>query len=611
MAEHSLDHDIDMTDALNRPLLGSRRLSLKTIVQNASWLRLIQILIVPFLSLPVIKLGKLLLGGAHSGTTDARNSGNLLVPSTPVLDSPHAQFLRTYREMGDGLVQLQKKANAILHLNSLSVFALIFSYGFVCLAVIRMLVPINCSGDNRWFMPLSFMYLEKGELANPWTSSIGYDSFNWHGFIHPLAVAAVSIGKGWYGVNSGIIVLGVITFSLFLILAYSSGASLKFIIPAALTVVSMIISYSGRIETTAAILCMLLYSTDRGVLTFSNPLVQRITWVLSGVLIGTIAAAHPGVLPVVLLVQTCFIIAIYGARDNDAKRLCISLAVIFGMAIVSCSLLLIFVYPLPAIEWIDGIATKGGQRIENPSQYGGGTDFGDFVRFLLLSKDTPLLLLYSWFLIPIALALHQVILRGKSKALGYVTFVAFVLAAVALMWRGLWSPLWRYNFTVFVPSILLIVGSLFKEDQIVKYRTATLYLLYVLATAALLTQFVFVHQSIRSWQNADLYNSRLKEIVHSAIDAGLKVGVNGSILTAIDDVDQLRKVSLIWNDAQADPTKFDLVILSQNQNPSQRPIQLRNFKIVEVKYDLCCSWFFPRPLNNAFAAYRSLSQPAQ
>jgi hypothetical protein len=610
MAEHRLDHDIDMTDALNRPLhvsaLGSRRLSLKTIVQNASWLGLIQILnyLVPFLTLPVIKLGKLLLGGGHSGITDARISGNLLVPSTPVADR--------FRENGNGLVQLQKKANGILHLNSLSVCALIFSYGFICLAVIRTLVPINLSGDNRWFMPLSFMYLEKGELANPWTSSIGFDSFNWHGFIHPLAVAAVSIGKGWYGVNSGIIVLGVIAFSLFVILVYSSGTSLKFIIAAALTVVSMIISYSGRIETTAAILCMVLYSTDRGALTFVDPLVQRITWVLSGVLIGTIAAAHPGVLPIVLLAQTCFIMAIYGVRDNNTKRLCISLAVIFGIAIVSCLLLLIFVYPLPAIEWIDGIARKGGQyAIGNASQHGGGMDFGNFVKLLLLSKDTPLLLLYTWFLIPIALALHRVIRRGGNKALGYLAFVAFVLTIVALMWRGLWSPAWKYNFTVFVPSILLIVGSLFKEDQIVKYKTATLSLLYVLGTVSLLTQFVFIDQSIRSWPNADLYNSRLKEIVHNAIDAGLKVGVDGSILKAIDDVDQLRKVSLIWDDTEADPAKFDLVILSQNEHPSQRPIQLRNFKIVEVKYDPCCSWLFPRPLNNAFAAYRSLNQPAR
>lgn len=565
----------------------------------------------PSLFVGKIKLGLLLLSDARSGITEARISGNLLVPSTPVTDSPHGWFLRTCREIGHGLVQLQKKASYILHLNSPGVFALLFSYAFICLAVMRILAPINCSIDNRWFMPLSFMYLEKGELANPWTSSLGVYSFNWHGFIHPLAVAAVSIGKGWYGVNSGIIVLGMITFFLFIILAYSAGTSLKFIIPAALAVVSMIISYSGRIETTAAILCMLLYSTDRGALTVLDPLVRRITWVLSGVLIGTIAAAHPGVLPVVLLGQTCFIMAIYGVRDNNAKRLYISLTVIFGIAIVSCWLLLIFVYPLPAIEWIDGIARKGEEHIGSPSQHGGGMDFGDFVRFVLLSKDTPLLLLYSWFLIPIALALHRVIRRGKNNALGYLTFVAFVLAAFALIWRGFWTPAWRYNFTAFVPSLLLIVGSLFNEDQIVKFKTATLYLLYVLATVSLLTQFDFMYQSVRSWQNADLYNSRLKEIVHNAIDAGLKVGVNGSILTAIDDVDQLRKVSLIWNDAQADPSKFDLVILSQNEHPSQRPIQLRNFKIVEVKYDPCCSWLFPRPLNNAFAAYRSLSQPAQ
>jgi hypothetical protein len=49
-----------MTDALNRPFhvraLGSRRLSLKTIVQNASWVGFIQILdyLVPSLTLPIV-----------------------------------------------------------------------------------------------------------------------------------------------------------------------------------------------------------------------------------------------------------------------------------------------------------------------------------------------------------------------------------------------------------------------------------------------------------------------------------------------------------------------------------------------------------------------------
>lgn len=63
---------------------------------------------VPSLFVRKIKLGKLLLGGAHSGITDARISGNLLVPSTPVADSPHAQFLRTYREIGDAVFELDR-----------------------------------------------------------------------------------------------------------------------------------------------------------------------------------------------------------------------------------------------------------------------------------------------------------------------------------------------------------------------------------------------------------------------------------------------------------------------------------------------------------------------
>jgi hypothetical protein len=515
-------------------------------------------------------------------------------------------FQDRVRDEGVGK-QLRQKSNLILNPNSLSVLALIASYGFICLAVMRMLVPINSSADNTYFMPLSFMYLEKGELANPWLNPIGSSTFNWHGFIHPLAVAAVAVGKGWYGVNSGIVVLGLATFSLFIILVYASGTYLKFIIPATLIVVSMIISYSGRPDTTVAILCMLLYSTNRGTLRFADSLFHKGTWILSGVLIGAIGAAAPKPLPIVVLAQTCFILAIYGVRDNNVKRLCISLPVIFGTALVTLLLLLIFVYPFPAVEWIYGIVEHSRINFLGVGINAPRTEAQDFVKQLLLSKDAPLIVLYSWFVIPIALALYKLTSTGANKALGYLTLSAFALTAILLL-RGLMFAFGRYDFTVFVPTILLIVGSLLMTDRYALHKSVTFSLLYVLATFALLTQFVWIYQSTRSSRTAHLYNSRLAEILLNAIDAGLKVGVNGSILTAVDNADQLRKVRVIRNDDEADATKFDLVILSQNEHPSGRPIPLKNFEIIEVNYDPCCSLLFPRPLNNAFTAYRSLDR---
>ena len=53
-----------------------------------------------------VKLEKLLMGGdLYSGLTFARVSGDLLTPSTPVTSSPHAQFLRGYRELGDAIFE--------------------------------------------------------------------------------------------------------------------------------------------------------------------------------------------------------------------------------------------------------------------------------------------------------------------------------------------------------------------------------------------------------------------------------------------------------------------------------------------------------------------------
>jgi 2-polyprenyl-3-methyl-5-hydroxy-6-metoxy-1,4-benzoquinol methylase len=53
-----------------------------------------------------IKLDRLLMGGdLCSGLTFGLVSGDLLTPSTPVGLSPHAQFLRDYREIGDAIFE--------------------------------------------------------------------------------------------------------------------------------------------------------------------------------------------------------------------------------------------------------------------------------------------------------------------------------------------------------------------------------------------------------------------------------------------------------------------------------------------------------------------------
>jgi len=451
-------------------------------------------------------------------------------------------------------------------------------------------------------MPLSFMYLEKSVLSNPWINPIGSNSFNWHGFIHPLAVSVVSIGNGWHAVNSGIIVLGVLAFSLFVTLDYVYSKYPPFTVSAAILVVSMIISFSGRPETTVAILCMLLYCTVRWAVTRVDPLRQRVAWVLSGVLTGTIAAANPNALPAVVFAQICLISAIYGIRDKNIMRLCVSLTVILVTSMFWFLSLLLFVYPLSGVEWINGIV-----QAAHKSAFPVLADTGDYAKNLLFSKDVPLIVLYSWFLVPIGWALHRLILAGENKLLGYFTFASFMLAA-SFMLRGLSFAFGRYNFTVFVPTLLLIVGSLLSELRITKYRQVTLYLCYGLAITALSTQFIWAYQNMRSMNNVPVYDDRLNHILSKAVESGLNVGVNSSILTAVDNADQLKKVRVIVDDSEADSKQFDLVILSQNEHPSERPIQLKNFEIIDLEYDPCCSLFFPRPLNNAFAAYRSLDR---
>jgi 2-polyprenyl-3-methyl-5-hydroxy-6-metoxy-1,4-benzoquinol methylase len=60
----------------------------------------------PALFVRTLELEKLLFGGdLHSGSTYARLSGDFVTPSTPVAQSPHALFLREYRDIGETIFQ--------------------------------------------------------------------------------------------------------------------------------------------------------------------------------------------------------------------------------------------------------------------------------------------------------------------------------------------------------------------------------------------------------------------------------------------------------------------------------------------------------------------------
>ncbi|HET6158325.1 MAG TPA: methyltransferase domain-containing protein [Dongiaceae bacterium] len=64
----------------------------------------------PNLFIRKLPLSNLLMGGEHrrSAANYARLTGDLLRPSTPIAQSPHAEFLREYLEFGDALLQPER-----------------------------------------------------------------------------------------------------------------------------------------------------------------------------------------------------------------------------------------------------------------------------------------------------------------------------------------------------------------------------------------------------------------------------------------------------------------------------------------------------------------------
>jgi Methyltransferase domain len=87
----------------------------------------------PRLFVRKLKLGKLLVGGVnrYSAATHARLTGDLLRPSTPVAASPHAEFLRAYREIGDSVFDPEQFASTSYYrwaLECIKLYGRYFSY---------------------------------------------------------------------------------------------------------------------------------------------------------------------------------------------------------------------------------------------------------------------------------------------------------------------------------------------------------------------------------------------------------------------------------------------------------------------------------------------------
>jgi hypothetical protein len=87
----------------------------------------------PNLFVRKLKLSKLLVGGAnrYSAATHARLTGDLRRPSTPVVASAHAEFLRAYREIGNAIYQPKQFAATSYYrwaLECINLYGRYFSY---------------------------------------------------------------------------------------------------------------------------------------------------------------------------------------------------------------------------------------------------------------------------------------------------------------------------------------------------------------------------------------------------------------------------------------------------------------------------------------------------
>ena len=237
-------------------------------------------------------------------------------------------------------------------------------------------VPV-VNGDAAYFVPTAYFIRTEGlwlspiaRPLDPMSSALEPARYVYHGWLYPYAVAKLAPAATWEGIFIGRAAVSSLAFGTIALGAAATFRSVAAVLLACVVAAGVLSFASGRPETIAAPLLLLLaYRT-----------ISRSSSIIPDALIlGVLFVAQPTVCLSASIGYT-----LYRSVIEPTPRTLISIAAVAALAIATALALFEFAYPLSLADWFRGVLNQADRLSDR-------REWDTFAGYYLTSSRYPLL----------------------------------------------------------------------------------------------------------------------------------------------------------------------------------------------------------------------------
>jgi hypothetical protein len=321
-----------------------------------------------------------------------------------------------------------------------------------------------------------------------------------------------------------------------------------------------------------------------------------------GALLGLLIVTHPAasVLSMGLIAAA---VAYLRRGDVNTKAFVVEGFFCCVSALCVSSLLLCFIYPLDAKSWLDGI-------YEHSFMIGRRTDTGEFLKYFLMTKMFPALLLPLASMILILVYAIQTRAIGKNRWISGCFVISVVCFVVGIYYTSIRIPAAFYNFSVFVPAIAFLSFYSAASERNGLAGRWRIIPIAAFALACALAQLMWLTQKVFYASDYDRLASQVNNLVGRYSAEHCQLAMDPPIATAIDNVNLLKNSQLIFFDSPAKESNnlrsADVLLRAQTELRAL-PGENANFALVKNEFYSGSIARFIKPESLYFAAYQARS----
>lgn len=454
--------------------------------------------------------------------------------------------------------------------------------------------------DDAYFLLVSYSWLNGLGFNNLWVNPISSTIFNWHGFLQPMLVGWISPSRTLDCLNIAVIAIGGVFLAMWypLVNTITSSRILRWMLY--VIAVAYVLQYSARPELLASIglvaLTALFYflPNERA---FSRGLA-------AGMLVGLITVTSPvaGVFAGVgVAAATTYV------RRSDAGYINFGAEglVCLASAFATIAVMLTFVYPYSASDWLNGI-------LMHSAKTAGREDTSGFLKAYVATKLLPFQA--GMFVVLAGIAGHALmqIWRAGNRLFSAV-FVLICFAAVYLLYfTAIRIPSTVYNFTVLVPAIAIIAVMVVGVTGATARHTriALIIPLAFFAVACCFGQAVWAMQTLTFARDQHRLAQGIAQSVDRYMAANRRIAMDPPLMAGVDDIRKLKDITILFfgqpHKENDNPPNVDVLYRSQREFPAL-PAEIPGFKLVANNYDQSIFARFLAPKGTYYAIYEAVA----